>query len=211
MISILMRIRLKNSMKRSISHLSWKSMPSTTVLIKRSQQSTASLLTFPRGLETTTLLGMLHLTQSTHNIPSSKRQCASQSRHLFTSSMAKSWSSCRLRPLCVKLGITGRHSTRVDNSSGLRSLALGKSTSTKSRRRQKRRSRSSSHSTRMVEACTGFKLSLRVLPASRIGFPFAKHIEGSEVALLTRLVGSATVNLCTLQALLAAHGALKVQ
>ena len=211
MISILMKSRLKNSMKRSISRLSWKSMPSTTVLIKRSQQSTASPQTFLQGLETTTLLGMLHRTQSTHNIRSSKRQCGSQSRHLSTSCMAKSWSSCRLRPLCVRLGITGRHSTRVDSSSGLRSLAHGKSTSTESRRRRRRRSRSSSHSTRMAEACTGFKLSQRVLPALRIGSAFARPTEGSEVAHLTRQVDSATVNSCMLQALLAAHGASKAQ
>ena len=211
MISILMKSRLRNSMKRSISRLSWKSMPSTTVLIKRSQQSTASARTFLQGLETTTLLGTPHQTQSTHNIRSSKRQCGSQSRLLSTSCMAKSWSSCRLRPLCARLGITGRHSTRVDTSSGLRSLAHGKSISTESRRRRRRRSRSSSLSTRMAEACTGFKLSQRVLPALRIGSAFARPTEGSEVAHLTRQVDSATVNSCMLQALLAAHGASKAQ
>ena len=211
MISILMRSRLRNFMKRSISRLSWKSMPSTTVLINQTIKSIASPRTFHPGLETTTLLGMLHLTQSTHSILSSKRQCGSQSRHLSTSCMAKSWSSCRLRPLCVRLGITGRHSTRVDSFSGLRSLAHGKSTSTESRRRQRRRSRSSSLSTRMEGACTGFKLSQRVLPALRTGSAFARPTEGSEAAHLTRQVDSVTVNLCTLQVLLEAHGASKVQ
>ena len=209
MISILMKSRLKNFTKRSISLLSWKSTLSTTVLIKRSQRSTTSPLTFLVELETTTLLGMLQVMLSTHNIPSSKKRWKLQNRHLSTSSMAKSWSSCRLRPLCAKLGTIGRHSTRVGSFSGLRSPAHGKSISTESKRRQRWRSRSSSLSTRMAEACTGFKLSPRVLPALRTGFPFARPTEGSEVVHSTRQVDLQTVNSCMQQALLEVHGVLK--